>query len=668
MKILILLFLFPITLFAQNKGATQIASECKKTDDQFELGAKFSEKTYQNKGQCLDEEVFRPAIITSDNDEFLEFANYQHAGKFWTTKISKSQPIEATYVQVLRFNVVQGVTAAHVQYRMTFPKENPIILTAQDNSGETATVSDIIVSFEAARPKGVGYNFALGVLDSFAIIGRITSGEFKLEEKSKEGAIFEQYQIDLGSDKNEIDVLINSIKRSAEYGVDTYYNTLWPNCTTEVFDLIDETLKLQEKGTERFLTVMSNDPIAGPTITALEDRSILIKRVADMRDEIENGSTEAPEEKKPSKFQKKYLPSLPDTPYSLVIINPNEGRSEVIDSIASQVKKDIRLMSPSVLQSVGSSLMLKKSDALELFKASIKGIIKDILKNVEKYESSLPEGEVLQLSTLFTPWNQSMGKKLDPVQSSGIMMRSPFKTFEVPGSKKDLDEVENQYRNVYLSSEHLSLPFYLVGIQLSLHIEKDNSSVSLQLLGRLKKKKKSIEIRNDQLILDGFLIPEHEQKEKQASLVLTVKQKASMDVPTMRVSFGAEGGLNKDTTSNEFGSYLIEDEGEDKNCRKRVKSVPMLGGVFGPRATGSFLYDVILEHNWVNLKIFSIDFDFENFLVSNLDLRIGVSAVECFKFKRADEQAKAQINEMLTEKVGNRESLSNALLERIFTR
>ncbi|MBT4793112.1 MAG: DUF4105 domain-containing protein, partial [Halobacteriovoraceae bacterium] len=257
---------------AHGLDATLLDDTCKSSAvaDPYEIGARLSESTYSHAGKCVDADLFRPAKIIKETGESIVFSNYFHDGEYYTFELKKSHPIEHLFYQILRFDVIQGITAGHVQFRVKF--KTPVVIVSQTDTSKKVEVNDIIVSFEAARPKGVKYNFALGTMDSYVLVGRIMSGQAKLKE---EYASTQQYEIKLPNKTDSMDLLITAIKQSDKDQYKRYYDTLWPNCATQIFDLMDSLPSMATKKMERFLTVLSNDPVAGPALQGLEKRGVL---------------------------------------------------------------------------------------------------------------------------------------------------------------------------------------------------------------------------------------------------------------------------------------------------------------------------------------------------------------------------------------------------------
>ena len=170
-------------IFAQSLAGFTDES-CRETEDQYETPTKLSEGSKSWGGQCINTERFRPPVIIENTAEKIKFANYLHQGKYWIAEIDKSAPIEKTFFHIVRFEVVSGITAAHTQFRVRFENNDAVKLTSQTDS-ETTSINDIVVSYEASRPKDIGYNFALGAVDNYLLVGRVMSGRQRQDESTE---------------------------------------------------------------------------------------------------------------------------------------------------------------------------------------------------------------------------------------------------------------------------------------------------------------------------------------------------------------------------------------------------------------------------------------------------------------------------------------------------
>ncbi len=343
---------------------------CSVSDSAFEVPTLISKASNNFSGQCVDSNRFRPAVIISKSDSALTFENYLHENKYWRAELSRNAKVESVFVQIIRFNIVSGVTAAHVQIRFKLKEGNEIKLSSES---ETVNVDDIIISFEAARPKNVGYNFALGIVDNYLLVGRIASGAQRLSEYDEENKT-EQYKLKLEGD-DSIELLQSAIQLSHDSRMERFYNTLKPNCTTEIFDLIDSLPSQQLNGSAPFLTMISNDPVAGPTIDGLNERRLLEKRVANLREELESGASDAPEEVIENSGQFSLLAKVEGYPYSIVLavpetVNLDKSQKESL----REAKKLAYNMAPNLIQRLSSSLMLSGTSKTSSLLSSLKDL------------------------------------------------------------------------------------------------------------------------------------------------------------------------------------------------------------------------------------------------------------------------------------------------------
>lgn len=591
---------------------------CAISDSQFEVPTIISTSSKQFSGQCIDSKRFRPAVITSKNKTTLTFENYLHENKYWTAKLSQTAEVESVYVQIIKFNIISGVTAAHVQLRAKFSAGSEIKLSS---GSEEILVNDIVVSFEAARPKGVSYNFALGVVDNYLLVGRIASGAQRLSEYSKENQT-EQYLLDL--DKNDrLELLMSALQLSNDSKMKRFYNTLKPNCTTEIFDLIDRLPSQELKGSEPFLTMISNDPVAGPTLDGLQERNLLTKRVANLRDELENGATQAPKEIA-SKNKLNLLVQIPDNPYSIVLVIPEgvQGEKALVDA-----KKLAYNMAPQLIQRLTASLMLSGVDKSLSLLESLKDLSPLLKSELQKINSQLTN-KPIRLALYLTPWDKSLGKKVDPMKEINVPARLPFNTFESNFDFMSINSIHSGLNDAANIHSENNVSFGLMGIVVQLNLVKDKSTITLQAAGQIGAVKKELIVANDQVNIKKFIVPEGSSFLQQPVAILNLSQNMYDDVPSLSISFGNFGGLNSDSSSKGLGLFLIN---TDDTCAIRGYSVPAMQGT----AAKLSLIDV-----WMD--IFSIDFDLNNLTVKTMDVRVtsGVGGLKTGVVKSCESDPK----------------------------
>ncbi len=624
----LILFSFFLTLsshvLAKTAGVDDL--KCAITKSAFEVPTRITSGAKKFSGQCIDSKRFRPAIITSlKKSEYLVFENYLHKNKYWKARLSKKAVVEAIYVQVIRFNIVSGITAGHVQLRVKFASHSEIELTSESKS---IKVDDIIVSYEAARPKGIDYNFALGVVDNYLLVGRVASGDQRLLEYSKENKT-EQYKLNL-SQEESLKLLLSALESSHNNKFKKFYNTLKPNCTTEIFDLIDQLPSQKLKGTVPFLTMISNDPVAGPTIQALSERGILEKRFADLRDE-KNGITKPPLKEDTPESKLGLFVDVPGYPYALVLAVSEETDSPVL----RKAKKLAYSMAPQLVQRLASNLMLSEADSLSFLLGSLKSLGPVLKEQLKKINTQLTD-EPLTLALYLTPWDNKLGKNIDALKDLGVQARLPFEIFETHFDVMSMNEIHtglNDAANLHAQNKK---SFGLIGLSVQLHLVKNKSIISLQALGRLGSFEKDLIIKHEQVNIKKFIIPEGLVSWSQPVGLLTLSQNMIDPVPSLNISFGNLGKLNEDESSTKFGQLRIHNNKYE--CATRRGSTPKIKG----DAAQFSLINVFMD-------IFSLDVDLEKARISNMDIRIstGLGILKnC--------ESNPEINKLFTDRVNSK--------------
>ncbi len=194
----------------------------------------------------------------------------------------------------------------------------------------------------------------------------------------------------------------------------------------------------------------------------------------------------------------------------------------------------------------------------------------------------------------------------------GVPARLPFKAFETSFDFMSTNSIHiglNDAADVHSKS---NARFGLMGMNVQLNLVKDHSTINLQVVGQLGHLKKELSVKNKQVNINAFLIPEATNPQQTPVAILSLSQNMQDDVPNLKILFGNFGGLNTDLNSNALGQFLINKE---DTCAIRGYSVPAMKGT----ASKISLVDV-----WMD--IFSVDFDLENLSVKTMDVRVTSGA------------------------------------------
>lgn len=648
----LLVYLFSVLAFTQALASNTVAvndpSCALSKSDPYETPTRVGSGSALYAGQCLDTDRFRPAILVEENDEYIKFANYKHEDKYWTATLKKNAQIAKVYFQVVRFDVVTGVTAAHTQFRVIFQKGSEIELSLNTDASVKAQIQDLVVSYEASRPNAqeIPYNFAHGFIDNYISVARVMSGVQRLAESTENTT--EQYELNFPLEEDKMALVLGAIEQSSKEKFSRFYNTLKPNCTTEVFDLIDRLPSQKNKGNEPFLTVISNDPVAGPSVTALKERKILKARYANFRDDVELGKIAPPvDEIKTSK--ERFLPEIEGSPYSLVFSVPEQGDQKLL----KVAKETAYQLVPKLAQAIGSSLMLADSSLLMSSLNTISESMKGELKNINSKLSDEPTVVTLY----FIPWDQS-GKKVDVLKEMNVPAKLPFKAFEI--TTQNIYKVSASIQKASEVDAENPKAFGVLGAAVQLYLVKDASQITIQVIGNLGPQTKSLEVSNDQVDITQFVIEEASRATDQSIALINFSQLYGKDEPNLQIQFGPFGGLAGDLVPANYGKLQVM---TGASCRVQAAATPQMHGKL----------TLLGWVKWksVSFNIFSVDVDIKEQLVENMDVRVFTLPFSCISKddvnKQFAENANTQIQDLKDNMSEKGEALGLSLINKIFS-
>ncbi len=212
-------------------------------EDPFEMGATMADGPY--KGQCIDAEVNRPPfILDGTTSDYIEVANIRHADQWWIGRIEFGG-VEKVYYEMVEFdNIVPGVRNGHVELRFVMKKDRPIKLRSQVVTiDKTEELDDLVVSYNAYGVHGVPFDAVQGIEKKFGLLGRLVS----TYDRANHQIVFSKgvtSQIELQLDEHQKSLLLLRAIHRSDFLINyrTIYHTLFNNCATSSFDLIDDTI------------------------------------------------------------------------------------------------------------------------------------------------------------------------------------------------------------------------------------------------------------------------------------------------------------------------------------------------------------------------------------------------------------------------------------------
>jgi hypothetical protein len=228
-------------------------------------------------GEELDLTVRRPVVDLAGTifekkygtpDTYL-IANFYHKGSFYIARINK-KAVENIYFEIAYFPpvIMKKYLAAHNFLRIETKEETPVELVApmpdvdqlemlsrSDEENALALLPNINIipvrnfgiSSEAqwvVDDKKKAYGLMRGKKGAFIQIIRFVAFEERLKGFFKNGYQIRQFKIN----KNEnFDKVIDvAIKKSQQDGIGELYDTIKYNCSTQAFDIIEESLNIHD--------------------------------------------------------------------------------------------------------------------------------------------------------------------------------------------------------------------------------------------------------------------------------------------------------------------------------------------------------------------------------------------------------------------------------------
>jgi hypothetical protein len=544
---------------------------------------------------------------------------------------------------------VAGVTAAHTQFRVKFKNPKAVKLTDQI-TGDVLYTNDVVISYEASRPKDVPYNFAFGAWDNYVLVTRALSGRQRQNENYTNET--EQYPLNFKNASEGWDLLVNSLKEGDSIKFNAYYNTVKPNCTTKAFDQIDKLPSVAGRGVGAFLTELSPNPVAGPSIQALIDRGVLKKgeRYANLRAELDEGKTQHDGtdvivETSP------FFAHVKKFPYSIVFAaHSNTNNAKLMKEAKATFYKLLPEVSAKMYSSLASMSIkeeLSPVDTLTMISPLLQKIMKELnqhLTNDEQY-----------LSIYFMPWDGS-GKEIDVLKELNVPARLASDTFESNFGDVANDSIfKDGFYDAMDMNKKSELPATLLGLGLHMTLKKDASQSLLQFMAQLTPQTKDLNIVNDQVVIHKAEIPYDTKYANPAVMILNMEAQYNVNLPRVYAEFGPYAGIQGYADASGFGGKFVTNT---EDCDIRQSSVPRLKGdavLWGRRTP------IDLTFNF-----FDVEFDVEKQEVSDLVVRVGIFGGGCMDMDSVNTQFKAEINTKVNDlKAEKAASGKSALMSKI---
>lgn len=651
MKLLALVALAaaPFISYAQDTGftakanAAAIDARCQ-TDplDPFDRGFVLTDESLSYKNQCINGARFRPIQNYSNQGTQATFANYMHQGRFWQARVPlAAESIEKVYFQVMKFPVVEGIIAAHAQIRFTFKSPAAVQLTGQGALGGEASSGDILISFEAGFPKDVNYNFARGGLNNYALVAKVMS---TLQKHTESPTAIEQFELKLSA-AEKAQLLSRLLGYASELGMRSFYNTLRPNCTTEVFDKIDELARFKGKF-RPFMTVISADPIAGPSLKALMKRGLIEAQAPDFAAELEGQTASRPLPELPDPFAG-FLPTVKGFPWSLVTVMPDTSTLSLDEKGALEdLRQQLILALPSLIQSYGSVLMLagEGERGQRLFLNTLKEFVKRLPAALRAVNDRLPATAV-PIRIYLAPHDGEATET--SLVEAGIPADLPFsiadyrltpdpKSASVPFAK-----IEDGLRRGGLTGVK-SRPAFLMGTAILVRAQKDNSQVTTQLIAGLNPMTTPLQVNDPQVRLDRLVIPDSSKGGRQhPALIMTHVQDVAKEEVQERVDIELGSFESLGRATSRFGEGSLRTFGYFDDlalnpyqaygvCGHVLRHVPVFDGVKTYPWFQNPIDDWVLQ---IHFYLTGMTMNLKTMTVEDMELLISFLPFSCMDFK-----------------------------------
>lgn len=462
----------------------------------------------------------------------LKFANYYHQGQYWIAEIPLDQHPRDTIFHIVQFPAPGGVTASHQQVRFKYQDYSEVAkaikLTSQTNPSEVLYTHDLIVSIEAGRPSNVAFSPFPGFVDNFLLVTRNMSGQMRQTESTKNETM--QWRMNISG--SEARTWMHwQIEKGHREGYNVFYNTVDPNCTTELFDGIDRLPSQRFRGHNPFVVVIGPDPVAGPTYAALQDRDLLGARLPSLEDEL-NGVTQPVTIEEPNfKPQDGFYADVPGFPYGVVFVTE---KGESYSAVREAAKAEAYKLVPKIIADLYAMMSNNEQEELSLVHSmnrmgpSLEGFMQEL-------NARLDPDDPLYFSLYFIPWGEG-GTEVNVLQEFGLKARLPLRTHRAHYA--DLAANFEGFDRAMGNNLDSSLPTTFLGSGLHFTLQKNASKVQFQAALQMTPQRRSLIIQNPQIQIKEIEVPTPGLYNPGVALInLTKTYRAP--VPELNIKFGA---------------------------------------------------------------------------------------------------------------------------------
>ncbi len=386
---------------------------------------------------------------------------------------------------------------------------------------------------------------------------------------------------------------------------------------------------------------------------------------------------------------------MKDEIYSLITVVPKvenlttEQKLFIID-----LQKDVKNM----LQPISDSLvgtLTSTSGIQNIFVELGQQLQTQFEANIDKNSVKLPNDAII-LSAYIMPWDSDAKAiklktaLLGDIQQINIDLNdSKNKSadlFYKMGNKikgLSLGTDPKTKKLIFIDKEAGSKSHTLRGIALHLKIQKNQSTVRLQILSNLKPGSNPLVVSNDQVnftnleILSGTL-------ENRPMVIANIEQQLQVKnaIPSINVQLGTFGGVDGGLNNWSGAFQILSTPWTAKvDCKSRFNTVPALVGTIGGKAAGdNFLAKLFLnkiaKDMPVKFRILNINIDPRTSKISKMNLAMEVSPVsgwqsfpKCYQSENVNAQFMNEANMTIESKIAslyNQDDMTNDLMQNLY--
>ena len=663
------------TARAASSTATDATCSTAAVADPDEFPSRFTSASIPYATKCLETNRFRSVRNLKVGAATIAFDNFRYRGQFWKAEMpGAAEAYQDVLFHIKKFEAAKGVTAAHTQIRIRM-KPGFVIWLVNQTTGEKATADDLLVSYEAGLPRGVNYNFAVGAIDAYAIIGRAGDAHSISDEAKRP---VEQYLTNL-SPEEALLLAKNHLAYSQELGQSGFYNTLSPNCTTVAFDLLDKTLRASRGANPpRFLTELSLDPVSGPSLRALASRGILAARIQNMEDEPTSGVRSADRRLElpppsPPGLDLPYAAAVAGKPWTLIVAKAegeqgNKTFEAIRTSLARGAFKSVNGL--SAMRSFTGDANASRSD---FARAALANAVSEVRDELRRIDAELPEANqtfAIYLEPAAPVAGQSPYANLE-ILGAPAAIPVPLRLTEIAGGGRTAEPWTTIRSGLYAAlaaGPKADEPAYLAGVALVINAAKGRSTIAAYAAFGLAPSDKPFPQESAQVKIERIATPPIAGSGRGPAVLLSYKQFV-FDEPSREVliDFGPPAGIHGARVDERGAAWLGGLDPSDANgdCENLRETHPRLDGTFSSKATGT-LFDSALVGKPVSFFPLSAALDLSTGLLSELRMSVAPWPLteNCFaSIAIVDAEFKAKANEALAAAKSRLQSQASPLVE-----